>query len=515
MIKAFENYEVWFVTGAQLLYGGDAVKQVDGHSKEMVDGLNDSGNLPVKVIYKGTANNTHEVEDIMVAANADKHCIGVITWMHTFSPAKMWIHGLQKLQKPLLHLHTQYNKTIPYDTMDMDFMNLNQSAHGDREYAHILTRLRKPRKTVIGYWKDAKTQEHIAVWERVCAGWADAHDCLILRFGDQMNNVAVTDGDKVAFEQVFGYHVDYCPFSTVMTYFDKVKDEDVTALVHDVYFKQYTVKDDLKDEKSEGYRKIWNSAKAELTIRAVLEDFGAKGFTTNFDDLGDANVEETGRGFDQIPGLASQRLMHDGYGFGAEGDWKSACLYRTTWFMSQGIEGGTSFLEDYTLNFDGDKTSILESHMLEVNPDISEEEKPRLEVHFLGIGIRKSQTARLVFTTKQGRGITATVVDLGNRFRLIANDVNLIKSKPLPKLPVASALWIPEPTFEVGVGCWMNAGGTHHSCFSFALSDEYWRDFAEIADVEACIINKDTDYEQFRKELRWNEVYYMLNKSLR
>ena len=515
MVKTFENFEVWFVTGAQLLYGGDAVKQVDGHSKEMVDGLNKSRRLPSKVVYKGTANNTNEVAAVMSAANTDQKCVGVITWMHTFSPAKMWIHGLQILQKPLLHLHTQYNQHIPYDTMDMDFMNLNQSAHGDREYAHIIARLRKPCKTVIGYWKDAKTQDHIAVWERVCAGWADAHDCLILRFGDQMNNVAVTDGDKVSAEQVLGYHVDYCPFSTVMEYFDQIKDKDVDDLVHNVYFKEYTVADNLKDGKSEGYRKIWNSAKAELTLRSVLKAFGAKGFTTNFDDLGDYNVEKTGRGFDQIPGLASQRMMHDGFGFGAEGDWKSAALYRTTWFMSQGLEGGTSFLEDYTLDFDGDKTAILESHMLEVNPDISEEAKPRLEVHFLGIGIRKSQTARLVFTTKQGHGITATIVDLGNRFRLIADDVNLIKSKPLPKLPVASALWIPEPTFEKGVGCWMEAGGAHHSCFSFGLTDEYWRDYAVIADIEGCIINKDTDPEQFKKELRWNEMYYMLNKALR
>lgn len=514
MIKAFENFEVWFVTGAQLLYGGDAVVQVDSHSKEMVEGLNSTGILPIKVVYKGTANSSKEVADIMSRANVDEKCVGVICWMHTFSPAKMWIKGMQILRKPLLHLHTQYNKTIPYDTMDMDFMNLNQSAHGDREFAHILSRLRKPRKTVIGYWKDEKTVNHIAVWERVCAGVADAQDCLILRFGDQMNNVAVTDGDKVAFEQVLGYHVDYCPFSSVMPFFDKIKDEDVTALVHDVYFKEYVVADELKDTASEGYKKIWNAAKAELTLRAVLEAYGAKGFTTNFDDLGDYNVEETGKGFDQIPGLASQRLMHDGYGFGAEGDWKDACLYRTTWFMSQGLEGGTSFLEDYTLNFDGENSSVLESHMLEVCPDISEE-KPRLEVHHLAIGYRHTQTARLVFTTKQGHGITATVVDMGNRFRLIANDVNLIKSKPLPKLPVASALWIPEPNFEVGVGCWMNAGGTHHSCFSFSLTDEYWRDFAEIADMEACIINKDTDYEQFRKELRWNEMYYMLNKALR
>lgn len=514
MIKAFENFEVWFVTGAQLLYGGDAVVQVDGHSKEMVEGLNNSGNLPVKVVYKGTANSSAEVADVMAKANNDKKCIGVITWMHTFSPAKMWIHGLQILRKPLLHLHTQYNQQIPYNTMDMDFMNLNQSAHGDREYAHILSRLRKPRKTVIGYWKDEKTQWHIAVWERVCAGWADSQDMLILRFGDQMNNVAVTDGDKVAAEQVLGYHVDYMPFSEVMPFFDAIKDEEVTALVKNTYFNDYQVDATIKDEKSEAYKKVWNAAKAELTLRAVMKAKGAKAFTTNFDDLGDVNVEETGRGFDQIPGLASQRMMHDGFGFGAEGDWKSAALYRTVWFMSQGLEGGTSFLEDYTLNFDGENTSILESHMLEVCPDIAEE-KPRLEVHFLGIGIRKSQTARLVFTTKQGHGTTATVVDMGNRFRLIANDVNLIKSKPLPKLPVASALWIPEPTFEVGVGCWMNAGGTHHSCFSFGLTDEYWRDYAEIADIECCIINKDTDIERFRQDLRVNEVYYMLNKALR
>ena len=514
MIKAFENFEVWFVTGAQLLYGGDAVVQVDGHSKEMVEGLNNSGNLPVKVVYKGTANTSAEVADVMAKANNDKKCIGVITWMHTFSPAKMWIHGLQILRKPLLHLHTQYNQQIPYDTMDMDFMNLNQSAHGDREYAHILSRLRKPRKTVIGYWKDEKTQGHIAVWERVCAGWADSQDMLILRFGDQMNNVAVTDGDKVAAEQVLGYHVDYMPFSEVMPFFDAIKDEEVTALVKNTYFNDYQVDATIKDEKSEAYKKVWNAAKAELTLRAVMKAKGAKAFTTNFDDLGDVNVEETGRGFDQIPGLASQRMMHDGFGFGAEGDWKSAALYRTVWFMSQGLEGGTSFLEDYTLNFDGENTSILESHMLEVCPDIAEE-KPRLEVHFLGIGIRKSETARLVFTTKQGHGITATVVDMGNRFRLIANDVNLIKSKPLPKLPVASALWIPEPTFEVGVGCWMNAGGTHHSCFSFGLTDEYWRDYAEIADIECCIINKDTDIERFRQDLRVNEIYYMLNKALR
>ena len=508
MVKAFENLEVWFVTGAQLLYGGDAVVQVDGHSKIMVDGLNESGRLPIKVVYKGTANSSKEVADIFAQANNDKKCVGVITWMHTFSPAKMWIHGLQILHKPLLHLHTQFNAEIPWDTMDMDFMNLNQSAHGDREFGHIISRMRIRRKLVVGYWKEEKTQDHIAVWERVCAAWADAQDMLIIRFGDQMNNVAVTDGDKVAAEQVMGYHVDYCPVSELMECQKQVKDEEVKALVAE-YFKLYNHDAALEDESNENYAVIWNAAKAELAIRAILKAKGAKGFTTNFDDLG----QTEGSHFDQIPGLASQRLMAEGYGFGAEGDWKSAALYRTLWVMNQGMGGGCSFLEDYTLNFNGEQSAILQAHMLEVCPLIAAA-KPRLEVHFLGIGIRKSQTARLVFTSKVGKGVTATVVDMGNRFRLIVNDVDCIEPKPLPKLPVASALWIPQPNFEVGAGCWIYAGGTHHSCFSYDLTDEYWQDYAEIAGIECVIINDKTTVDDFRKELRFNEVYYMLNKAL-
>ncbi len=486
--------------------------QVDAHSNEMVKGLNESGNLPIKVVYKGTANSSKEVEDVMKAANNDDKCIGVITWMHTFSPAKMWIHGLQQLRKPLLHLHTQFNKEIPWDKIDMDFMNLNQSAHGDREFGHICSRMRLRRKVVVGYWKEEKTQDHIAVWERVCAAWADAHNALIIRFGDQMNNVAVTDGDKVSAEQVLGYHVDYVPFSEVMTYFDQVSDEEVDALVN-TYFAEYDHDAALENKSTEEYKKVWNSAKAELTLRAVLKAKGAVGFTTNFDDLGDVNVEKTGRGFDQIPGLASQRLMADGYGFGAEGDWKSAALFRFLSVMTAGLPGGCSFLEDYTLNFDGDKSSILESHMLEICPKIAAT-KPRLEVHFLGIGVRKTPTARLVFTSKVGTGVTATVVDMGNRFRLITNDVVCVEPKPLPKLPVASALWIPQPNFETGAACWIYAGGTHHSCFSYDLTDEYWEDYAEIAGIEHVAITKDTTVSDFRKELRLNEVYYMLNKAL-
>lgn len=496
----FEQYEVWFVTGAQLLYGGDAVVAVDAHSNEMVKGLNASGKLPVNVVYKGTVNSSQEVTATFKAANNNEKCIGVITWMHTFSPAKMWIHGLQELRKPLLHFHTQFNKEIPWDTMDMDFMNLNQSAHGDREFGHIMARLRKNHKVVVGYWQDAKAQEKIAIWMRVAAAWADAQDMRILRFGDQMNNVAVTDGDKVDAEMKLGYHVDYCPVNDLMVYYKAVEDKDVKAMVA-TYFSEYDHAPELEKEGTEAYVKVWNSAKAEIALRRLLKDKGAKAFTTNFDDLGD---------FDQIPGLASQRLMAEGYGFGAEGDWKTAALYRTTWFMSQGMGKGCSFLEDYTLNFDGENSSILQAHMLEVCPLIASK-KPKLEVHRLSIGI-DSETARLVFTSKTGQGVAATVVDMGNRFRMIVNVVDCIEPKPLPKLPVASALWIPQPNFEVGAGAWILAGGTHHSSFSYDLSIEYWEDYAEIAGIEMVVIDKNTTISEFKKELRMNEVYYLLNK---
>lgn len=512
-MNAFENYEVWWITGAQLLYGGDAVVKVDSHSKQMVDGLNNSGNLPVKVVYKGTANSSREVTELMKAANNSEKCVGVITWMHTFSPAKMWIHGLQQLSKPLLHFHTQFNAEIPWNEIDMDFMNLNQSAHGDREFGHICARMRLRRKVVVGHWTDPEAQKKIAVWERVAAAWADSQDMLILRFGDQMNNVAVTDGDKVEAEQRLGYHVDYTPVSELMEYFKKVADADVDELVA-TCFKEYAHDAALEDKNTEEYKKVWNAAKAELALRAILTAKGAKGFTTNFDDLGTQDINDPKFvGFDQIPGLASQRLMADGYGFGAEGDWKSAALYRTVWFMSQGLPKGCSFLEDYTLNFNGKDSSILQAHMLEVCPLIAAE-RPRLEVHFLGIGIRKSLTARLVFTSKPDNGVTATVVDLGNRFRLIVNDVKCIESKAMPKLPVASALWIPQPNFEVGAGAWILAGGTHHSCFSYDLTPEYWEDYAEIAGIEMLHIDANTTIPEFKNTMRWNEVYYLLNKSL-
>ena len=508
---AFENNELWWITGAQLLYGGDAVVKVDAHSKEMVDGLNASGVIPMKVVYKGTANSSREVEEIIKAANNDSRCVGVITWMHTFSPAKMWIHGLQQLRKPLLHFHTQYNAEIPWETMDMDFMNLNQSAHGDREFGHICARLNIRRKVVVGYWKDKAIQERIAVWSRVAAAWADAQDMRVIRFGDQMNNVAVTDGDKVAAEMQLGYHVDYCPVSELMEYHKKVTEEETKALF-DTYLATYDFDPKIADTTTPEHKSVWNAARAELAIRACLQDKGAKAFTTNLDDLGTDDINDPHfEGFDQIPGLASQRLMAEGYGFGAEGDWKSAALYRTLWVMNQGLPGGCSFLEDYTLNFDGNESSILQAHMLEICPLIAER-KPRLEVHFLGIGIRKALTARLVFTSKPGPGVTATVIDMGNRFRLIVNDVECLKSKPLPKLPVASALWKPMPDFATGAAAWILAGGTHHSCFAYGVTPEYWADYAEMAGIEMLHIDKDTTIENFKREMRINDVYYMLNR---
>lgn len=498
----FKNLEVWFITGAQLLYGGDAVIAVDAHSNEMVKGLNDSGNLPVKVVYKGTVNSSKEVTAAFKAANNDDKCIGIITWMHTFSPAKMWIHGLQELKKPLLHFHTQFNKEIPWDTMDMDFMNLNQSAHGDREFGHIIARMRKSCKVVVGHWQDEKTQGKIAVWMRVAAAWADAQDMLVIRLGDQMNNVAVTDGDKVEAEMRLGYHVDFCNIAQLRDYQNDVAEAEVNALL-DTYKKEYEIAPGSWDN-AHFAQQVKNAAIVEIALRRLLKETGAKAFTTHFDNLD---------GIDQLPGLACQRLMAEGYGFGAEGDWKTAALCRTMWVMGKGLPKGCSFLEDYTLNFDGEKSAILQAHMLEVSPMIAEH-KPKLEVHPLGIG-GKNDPARLVFTSKEGEGVASTIVDMGNRFRLIVNKVECIKSKPLPKLPVASALWIPCPNFEIGAGAWILAGGTHHSAFSYDLTTEYWKDYAEIAGIEILVIDEDTTIDKFKFELKVNEVYFMLNKALK
>ena len=385
----------------------------------------------------------------------------------------------------------------------MDFMNLNQSAHGDREFGHIVSRMRRNRKVVVGHWQDAEAQRKIGVWMRVAAAWADAQDMRIIRFGDQMNNVAVTDGDKVEAELKLGYHVDEYPIGDLVDVMEAIPQSEVDALVAQ-YEKEYIFADNCKAG-AKDRQQVVEAAREELALRKFLGEKGAKAFTTNFDEL---------KGFDQLPGLASQRLMAEGYGFGAEGDWKTAALVRTFWFMSQGMEGykGCSFLEDYTLNFDGENSAILQSHMLEICPLIAEDQ-PKMEVHPLGIG-GKNDPARLVFTAKQGAGVAATIVDMGNRFRFIVNEVDCIKSKPLPKLPVASALWIPRPNLEVGAGAWILAGGTHHTAFSYDLTVEFLEDYAEIAGIEMVVIGKDTTISEFKKELRINDVYYMLNKAL-
>ncbi|MCU4163448.1 L-arabinose isomerase [Carboxylicivirga caseinilyticus] len=500
---ALDQLEVWFVTGSQHLYGPKTLEQVAEHSKEIAAAFDASSKIPVKVVVKPTGTGSKEIHNICKEANSAENCVGVITWMHTFSPAKMWIHGLQELRKPILHLHTQYNKEIPWNEIDMDFMNLNQSAHGDREFGHIMARMRMNRKVVVGHWQDEKTLDKIATWARVAAAYADSRDMLIIRFGDQMNNVAVTDGDKVEAERVFGYHVDYSPIADLVAYQDKVTDAEVAELVK-VYEQDYEFADNCKAG-GEFRGQVENAARIEIGLRRFLEAKGAKAFTTNFDDL---------EGVDQLPGLASQRLMADGYGFGAEGDWKTAALCRNMWFMSQNLPDykGCSFLEDYTLNFDGENSSILQAHMLEVCPLIADH-KPRVEVHPLGIG-GKADPARLVFTSKTGPGVAATVIDMGNRFRMIVNTVDCIESKKLPKLPVASALWIPQPNFEVGAAAWILAGGTHHTSFSYDLTVEYLEDFAEMAGVELVLIDENTTIPEFKKELRWNDLYYHLSKGL-
>ncbi|MDR2234324.1 MAG: L-arabinose isomerase [Tannerella sp.] len=492
----FNELEVWFVTGAQLLYGGDAVDAVDAHSSAIVKGLNESGKLPVKVVYKGTVNSSAEVLSALSAANNDEKCIGVITWMHTFSPAKMWIKGLQQFKKPLLHLHTQFNKEIPWGDIDMDFMNLNQSAHGDREFGHIVSRMRKNRKVVVGHWQDEKVQQKMAVWMRVAAAWADAQDMVIVRFGDNMNCVAVTDGDRLEAELRLGYHVDYYGIGDLVEYQDKVTEADIDALVAE-YEALYVVADNCK-KGAKDYNQVREAAREEIALRRFLKDKGAKAFTTNFNAL---------HGLNQLPGLACQRLMAEGYGFGAEGDWKTAALVRTFWVMAQGLPGGTSFMEDYTYHFDGEKSAILQAHMLEVSPALTND-KPRLEVHPLGIG-GKADPARLVFVAHEGAGIAATIVDMGNRFRMIVNNVDAIKPKaPLSKLPVASALWIPQPNLEIGAAAWILAGGTHHTAFTYALTNEFMEDYADIAGIELLTINKDTTINAFKFEIKVNEVYY-------
>ncbi len=489
------QYEIWFLTGSQTLYGEEALRQVDADSRVVADGFNASGKLPCTVVYRGTVKSSEEIVKRFREANAADQCVGVMLWMHTFSPAKMWIKGLHLLRKPILHLHTQFMKEIPWSEIDMDFMNLNQSAHGDREFGHIMARFKKPRKVVVGHWEDPEVHERVAAWARMCNAWCELNNLRVIRFGDQMNNVAVTDGDRVSAEMTFGFHVDYCPVGELAAAVAKVSESDVDALVNE-YETLYEFADDCKANGA-NRSQVREAARIELGLRETLEKWNGKAFTTNFDDL---------YGLNQLPGLASQRLMNEGYGFGAEGDWKTAALVRAMKVAAEGLPGGTSFLEDYVYHLKG-KGAILQAHMLEVCPSIAKS-KPRMEVHPLGIG-GKADPARLVFTAQEGPGVAATFVDLGGRFRMIVNEVDCVPPEAdLPKLPVARAFWTPRPDLKTSAAAWILAGGTHHTCFSSALTREHMEDFAEIAQIELDIIDADTNISDFRRELRWNEAFY-------
>ncbi len=493
-----KHYEVWFLTGSQHLYGPEFLELVAPHSKEIAMTLDEV--LPVKVVYKPILTTPQEILQICQEANATPNCVGVITWMHTFSPAKNWISGMKSLVKPFVHLHTQYNQDIPWDSIDMAFMNLNQAAHGDREFGFMMSRMRLDRKVVVGHWKDPEVQERLNVWSRVACAWADAQNARIARFGDNMRSVSVTEGDKVEAQIRLGYQVYGFGVGDLVERVKAVTDGELSAMLDD-YESQYVITGDLRH--GGAYRNaVIEAAKIEIGLRNFLQDGKFKAFTTTFEDL---------HGSQQLPGLAVQRLMEEGYGFGAEGDWKTAALLRAMKVMATGLTGGTSFMEDYTYHLDPSGQKVLGAHMLEICPTIADG-KPKLEVHPLGIG-GKADPARLVFDVPAGVAINASLIDMGNRFRLIVNDVDVVPSQPMPKLPVARALWVPQPNLKIGAAAWIYAGGAHHTGFSQSLTAEYMADFAEMAGIEYLRIDHSTNLHDFKNELRWNEMYYLLAKN--
>lgn len=493
--KDLKSYEVWFITGSQNLYGEKTLQQVDKDSETIAKAFDASATIPVKIVFKPVLKTPDEIYNCCLDANSSPNCIGLITWMHTFSPSKMWIQGLSVLNKPFVHLHTQFNRDIPWDTIDMDFMNLNQSAHGDREFGFICSRMRLNRKVIVGHWEDQNVQEKLGRWTRSAVGYNESKNLKICRFGDNMRHVAVTEGDKVEAQRILGWQVNYHGVGDLVASMETVSEPDIDALM-DVYASEYQ----LNDKSSENIR---YQAKIELGLKKFLDKYGYKAFTTNFEDL---------HGLKQLPGLACQRLMAQGYGFGAEGDWKQSALVRIMKVMSQGMEGGCSFMEDYTYHLDPAQPAVLSAHMLEICPTIAAE-KPKIEVHPLGIG-GKDAPARLVFNAPEGDGINATLVDMGGRMRMIINPVKCITPKALPKLPVACALWVPMPNLEVGAAAWILAGGAHHTSFSMALNREYLEDLAEMIGVELVVIDEKTQISEFKKELKWNDLYYHLSKGL-
>ncbi len=497
------NSEIWFVTGSQHLYGKETLKQVDVDSTKIVNGFNSSGKFPVKIVFKPVVKTPDEILKICIEASSEKKCIGLITWMHTFSPAKMWIAGLKALTKPYMHLHTQFNENLPWSEIDMDYMNLHQSAHGGREYGFINARMRKNPKVVVGHWQNEEVQNKVAMWCRSAIGWADSQGLKVARFGDNMREVAVTEGDKVEAQIKFGWQISAFGVGDLVAYVNKVTDAEVDEL-YEEYEASYIVADNCKPG-AEFYENVRVQARYEIAMKRFLAEGGFKAFTTNFENL---------TGLSQLPGLASQRLMAAGYGFGAEGDWKQAALLRIIKTISAGMKGGSSFMEDYTYHLTPGNEAVLGAHMLEICPSIASK-KPRLEVHPLGIG-GKDAPARLVFESATGNAMNVTMIDLGNRFRIIVNTLDVIEPlNEMPKLPVASAFWKTHPNLADGAAAWIYAGGTHHSAYTMALTPEYIEMFAEYADVEFVLIDQTTTIQEFKKELRWNDIYYMLANGLK
>jgi len=498
-LEKLNDFEVWFVTGSQHLYGEEVLKEVKEDSKKIVKGLNNSAQIPYKIVFKSVLTNPNSIKDFFQAANSNEKCIGIVTWMHTFSPAKMWIAGLKALDKPFVHLHTQYNKEIPWSEIDMNFMNSNQSAHGGREYGYIVSRMKKRRKVIVGYWQDSDVLEELGRWIRVAAAWHDAQGAKIARFGDNMRNVAVTEGDKVEAEIRFGYSVNGYGIGDLVEYVNKIDDkklEQEVKLLKENYNIQQTIDEDFNQS-------IKTAIQIELGMRAFLEEGNFKGFTTTFENL---------HGLKQLPGLAVQRLMADGYGFGAEGDWKTAALVRAMKVMSKGLEGGTSFMEQYTYHLADDDMKVLGAHMLEVCETLAEE-TPFLEVHPLGIG-GKADPARLIFNTPDKPAINASIIDLGNRFRMVVNDVQVETiDESLPKLPVARVVWKPQPDLKTAVKAWILSGGAHHTGFSQAINAKYMEDFADIAGIEYIHIGENTNISELKDKIKYNEVYYKLEKE--
>jgi len=503
MIKNLPASEIWFLTGAQHLYGPGPLRQVAQNSQAIVAALDSGGRMPITIVFKQVLTTPDEIRALCLEANASAECAGLVLWMHTFSPARMWIGGLSVLRKPFVHLHTQFNRDLPWGTIDMDFMNLNQAAHGDREAGFLHSRLRLARKIVVGHWSDPEVQDRLAAWMRVARGWQDLQGARFARFGDNMRQVAVTEGDKVAAEIRLGYSVNGYGVGDLVASIAEIGETEVAGLCAE-YEERYTVAKPLRKGGAR-HTSLRDGARIELGLRAFLQQGGFKGFTTTFEDL---------RGLTQLPGLAVQRLMEEGYGFGAEGDWKTCALLRTTQVIGEGMKGGTSFMEDYTYHLHPNGPLVLGSHMLEVCPSIAAH-KPALEVHPLGIG-GKDDPVRLVFDAPAGPAINASLVDLGNRFRLIVNEVDVVRPpKALPKLPVARAVWKCRPDFKTACASWIRAGGAHHTCFSYPVTAEHMKDFADIAGIEFVAIDARTEASSFERELRSNEVYYHLAPGFR